>query len=134
MVYAPLVTWTRTLATSAFEGEHEYFPESAKSAFCMSKCDIVTSAFSVITDTPPRAESKFITCTTEKRKIHELDQMQRLFKFWTYFILMIPKNVCWWLCTVINCACDVYHTPLFNENLWCTPNDGRWYWCVLHLK
>lgn len=32
-LYAPLVTCTRTLATSAFDGEHEYFPESAKSAF-----------------------------------------------------------------------------------------------------
>lgn len=55
------VTYTRTLATSAFDGEQEYLPESAKSAFCINKCEIVTSAFSVMTETPPRAESKFIT-------------------------------------------------------------------------
>lgn len=29
----PFKTCTRTLATSAFDGEHEYRPESAKSAF-----------------------------------------------------------------------------------------------------
>lgn len=46
-----------TLATSAFDGEHEYLPESAKSAFCISKYDVVTSPFSVITDTPPLVES-----------------------------------------------------------------------------
>lgn len=60
-VYVPVSTCTRTLATSAFDGEHEYRPESAKSAFCIRRWEMVTSAFSVITDTPPRAESKLIT-------------------------------------------------------------------------
>ena len=45
----PFSTCTRTLATSAFDGEQEYLPESSKSAFCIIKCDVVTSPFSVIT-------------------------------------------------------------------------------------
>ena len=56
-IYLPFNTCTLTLATSAFDGEHEYFPESAKSAFCINKYEVVTSPFSVITETPPRVES-----------------------------------------------------------------------------
>lgn len=53
----PLSTWTRTEATSAFDGLHEYFPESERSACWMSRKLVVTSPFSVITLTPPRDES-----------------------------------------------------------------------------
>jgi len=55
--YLPFRTCTRTLATSALEGAQEYLPESARSAFCMSRNEVVTSPFSVITDTPPLDES-----------------------------------------------------------------------------
>lgn len=56
-IYKKKLMQVLTLATSAFDGEHEYLPESAKSAFCISKYDVVTSPFSVITDTPPLVES-----------------------------------------------------------------------------
>lgn len=53
----PFKTCTRTYATSAFDGEHEYFPESVKSAFFINKYDVVISPLSVIIETPPRGES-----------------------------------------------------------------------------
>lgn len=55
--YIPFRTWTLTVLGFACVGKHVYFPESDILAFCMSKYDVVTSPFSVITDTPPRGES-----------------------------------------------------------------------------
>lgn len=56
-LHLPLRTCTRTLATSALDGEQEYLPESSRSAFWISRCEVVTSPFSVMTETPPRLES-----------------------------------------------------------------------------
>lgn len=55
--YLPFRTCTRILEISAFDGAHEYFPESGKSASCMSRYDVVVSPFCVCTDIPPLAES-----------------------------------------------------------------------------
>lgn len=48
---------TLTKTGFAFEGEHEYFPESDTRAFCIRRYDVVISPFSVITETPPLGES-----------------------------------------------------------------------------
>lgn len=55
--FLPFNTCTLTLATSAFDGLQEYFPESDMSACCIKRKLVVTSPFSVITLTPPRLES-----------------------------------------------------------------------------
>lgn len=57
ILYIPFRTWTLTVLGFAWVGKHVYFPESDILAFCMSKYDVVTSPFSVMTDTPPRGES-----------------------------------------------------------------------------
>lgn len=50
----PLSTWTLMIATIAFDGEQEYFPELVSSAFWISKWDVVTSPFRVSIEIPPR--------------------------------------------------------------------------------
>jgi hypothetical protein len=40
------VIFTETEQGNAFDGEQEYFPESAKSAFCIRRKEVVMSPFS----------------------------------------------------------------------------------------
>lgn len=55
--YVPFRMCTLTVTGLAFDGEQVYFPESDFRARCIKRNDVVTSPFSVITDTPPRGES-----------------------------------------------------------------------------
>lgn len=57
----PFKICTFIVSGLAFVGLHVYFPESGSLARCISKFEIVMSPFSVITETPPRGESKLIT-------------------------------------------------------------------------
>lgn len=99
-----------------------YHHEKSLSSY---KCDIVTSAFSVITDTPPRAESKLITC-------HVKSEIFRRILIWKscllqlYLILMIPKYIRRRLIAVINRTCDIDHHATRHKDFRCTPNHGRW--------
>lgn len=60
--HLPANTCTFTLLLFALLGEHVYWPESDALALCIKRYDVVTSAFSVMTLTPPRSESKLISC------------------------------------------------------------------------
>ena len=65
--HSPLRTWTLTATGSPREGEQEYVPESEGRACCITRKDDVTSApLSVITLTPPRAESYEMICKKKK--------------------------------------------------------------------
>lgn len=55
--YLPFRTCTLILAITALDCEHEYIPESVKSASCISKYESVTSPFFVIISIPPLADS-----------------------------------------------------------------------------
>lgn len=70
-MYIPLSICTRTVFVLALLGWQVYWPLSAGWARCTRRYDVVTSPFSVITDTPPLGLSQLITYigqTGEKEK------------------------------------------------------------------
>ncbi|GBP47514.1 hypothetical protein EVAR_30602_1 [Eumeta japonica] len=58
---SPEITWTFAEATGALSGPHTYTPASDARALCTSSRLVLWAPFSVTSDMPPRAESKFIT-------------------------------------------------------------------------
>lgn len=57
----PLRTNTLTECLLTLSTMQAYVPESTYLAFCTYKYDVVFSPLSIITETPPRSESKLIS-------------------------------------------------------------------------